>query len=179
MLYFRHSELPSHSYAFGPWYTLQHLQGTHSTASLANSLPSCRCLLMPFPTGSPPGLCSGFPCYVDSLWHPLYCFIVFCCCLYRDCRLQWAVTKSILYTVISLALSTVQHIVNKYLLNKRRRGEGEKSAVWTNRKGGHRERASILSQHSLGFFGSCEIHSVEFPKDVERSSVKQLSPKLC
>lgn len=30
----------------------------------------------------------------------------------------------------------MQHIVNKYLLNKWRRGEGKKSAVWTNRKGG-------------------------------------------
>ena len=104
---------------------------------------------MPFPTGSPPGLCSGFPCYVDSLWHPLYCFIVFCCCLYRDCRLQWAVTKSILYTVVSLALSTVQHIVNKYFSNKRRRGEGEKSAVWTNRKrGAQREGKYIGSAFS-------------------------------
>ena len=69
-----------------------------------------------------------------------------------------------------------------YLIAKENLGkkEGKERSLQFEQKGGrgHRERASILSQHCLGFFSSCEIHSVEFPKDVERSSVKQLSPKL-
>ena len=135
-----------------PWYTLHHLPGTHSTRSLTDSLSSFRCLLMLFPTESPPGLCSGFPSYVGSLWHPLYCFIIFCCCLCRDCRPQQAVIKSILYTAVSLALSTVQHIVNKYLLNKWTRGEGKKSAVWTNRKGWRAQRQGKYIESALSWF---------------------------